>query len=181
MRRKETKIIATALLAAIIGVLIFCERNNPYDPNSKSFIPGKKPHVAFVNKTMSAYLLDTISIPVVWSDTAVGGVKGAIKKFYIDWHGDTLFNDSVAGTAADTLVLRKAFPVETITVRIRALDYDGNYSDADSMKLSVLLSRPKIMISGGSRTVRKAAVCTLSVSATDTGGRIQSFLWAKNG
>jgi len=72
---QKIKVLASALLVVTIGLLFFCERNNPYDPNSKSFIPGKKPHVAFVNKAMSAFLLDTISIPVVWYDTAVGGGK----------------------------------------------------------------------------------------------------------
>ena len=181
MHRKKVELIASALLAVTIGALFFCQRNNPYDVGSNSFVPGKKPHVTFVKKTMSAFLFDTVSIPVVWSDTAIGGVKGAIKTFYIDWHGDTLFNDSVAGTNADTLVLRRAFPAGAVTIRIKALDYDGYYSEPDSMKLSVLLSKPTIVSTSGSRTILRTSVCTLSVSATDTGGVIQTFFWAANG
>jgi len=148
----------------------FCQRNNPYDSKSINYVSGSRPHVAFVQKTLEGFLLDSLTIRIAWSDTAIGGGKGGIRKYYFDWNGDTLFRDSIDGTAADTFVIKKAFAQGDYTVRVKAEDFDGKYSDVDSMRLTVRSSLPQIISSSAPHAVEKAVVCTVSVTAGRFGG-----------
>ena len=148
---------------------------------ARTTLPPKSPHAQFIERSITAFLYDSVTFKIVWSDTATGGLKGAIKEFYFNWNGDTIFNDSMSGTALDTFVFSKTFPPEAVTVRMKAEDYDGEYSAIDSMQLVINPSRPRIDSISAPSKVAKAANCTLSVSASDTGGVIQSFLWAKDG
>jgi uncharacterized repeat protein (TIGR02543 family) len=172
---------AAFLTIAVSTVFFFCQRNNPYDSKSINYVSGSRPHVAFVQKTLEGFLLDSLTIRIAWSDTAIGGGKGGIRKYYFDWNGDTLFRDSIDGTAADTFVIKKAFAQGDYTVRVKAEDFDGKYSDVDSMRLTVRSSLPQIISSSAPHAVEKAVVCTVSVTAGDSGGAIRSFLWASNG
>jgi len=109
------------------------------------------------------------------------GVKGAIKKYFFNWNNDTIFNDSMDGTALDTFIFSKKFPPGTFTVHLKAIDFDDEYSDIDSMNLTVFVSKPRIDSINAPPVIEKSALCTLSVSASDSGGTIRSFLWAKDG
>ena len=169
---KKLKKAGIMTLAITIPVILFCFRDNPLDAKSTNYIPAKKPNAIFLQKTLSAFLYDSIKISIAWSDTTVGGLKGAIKWFYFDWHNDSLFDDSIDGMKSDTFVITKVFPAGNVTVRIRALDFNGNYSDVDSMKLFIGLSRPHIDSISAPPMIEKAAMCTLSVSASDSGGTI---------
>jgi uncharacterized repeat protein (TIGR02543 family) len=172
---------AAFLTIAVSMVFYVCNRNNPYDLLSSNYVSGSKPHVAFVQRTLEGFLLDSLTIRIAWSDTAIGGGKGGIRKYYFDWNSDTLFRDSIDGTSADTFVVKKAFPQGNYTARVKAEDFDGRYSDVDSMRLTVRSSLPRIVASSAPNAVEKAVVCTLSVTAGDSGGAIRSFIWASDG
>jgi uncharacterized repeat protein (TIGR02543 family) len=177
-----SRLLAVATLTALLStVFLVCNRTNPFDAKSVNYVTGKTPHVSFVGDTFNAYLYDTLEIRLACSDTTVGGKKGAIKKFYFSWLGDTTLIDSVDGTDADTFVVRKAFPPGVYTARVKAVDFDGSFSEPDSMKLLIHLSTPQILSASVPRAVEKISVCTLSVSAYDAGGTIQAYLWAKDG
>ena len=167
--------VKAALLLAIILLFILCNRNNPFDSKGVNYIAGKKPHASFVRDTISAFLYDTIPVQIAWVDTTTGGQKGAIKKFYFSWAGDTTWNDSSDGTDADTFVIRKSFPPGVRTARVKALDIEGQFSDPDSVKLVIRVSQPRIVAMSAPKVIEKAVVCSLYVSAADSGGRIQFF------
>jgi uncharacterized repeat protein (TIGR02543 family) len=177
----KLKMARNRALAIAIPIILFCNRDNPLDVKSPNYIPPKKPHAMFLLKNMSAFLYDTIEIPIVWSDTAAGGLKGAIKTFFFAWHNDRIFDDSIKGMKPDTFVIKKAFPAGTMTARIKALDVNGAYSDVDSMNLIIRMSRPRIDSIDAPSLIEKSAQCTVSVFASDSGGKIQSYVWAKNG
>ncbi|MDD5672711.1 MAG: putative Ig domain-containing protein [Chitinivibrionales bacterium] len=149
--------------------------------NSRNYISAKKPHATFIKDTLTAFLYDTIAIQIACADTTVGGKKGAIKEFYFSWEGDTALADSVNGTDADTFVFKKAFPPGVRTARVSALDFEGALSGPDSAVLVIMLSRPRIMDMALPHSAPKSARFTISLVATDTGGVIQSYLWALNG
>ena len=183
----NTKKLKKALFAWILffcgmsSFFLSCWRDNPVDAKSGKYIPGSRPHVQFVEHSISAFLFDQVTFKIIWSDTAIGGVKGAIKKYYFNWNNDTIFNDSMDGTSLDTFIFSKTFPPGTFTVRMKAMDFDGEYSDIDSMNLTVFESKPRIDSINAPPMVEKSAMCTVSVSASDSGGTIRSFLWAKDG
>jgi len=143
--------------------------------------PDQDRMCSLFNTSISAFLFDQVTFKIIWSDTAIGGVKGAIKKYFFNWNNDTIFNDSMDGTSLDTFIFSKTFPPGTFTVRMKAIDFDGEYSDIDSMKLSVFESKPRIDSINAPPMIEKSALCTLSVSASDSGGTIRSFIWAKDG
>jgi uncharacterized repeat protein (TIGR02543 family) len=173
--------VRAALLLVVVSLFILCNRNNPFDSKGVNYIAGKKPHATFVRDTLSGFLYDTIPVQIVWVDTTTGGQKGAIRKFYFSWTGDTTWSDSSDGTDADTFVIRKAFSPGVRTARVKALDFEGQFSDPDSVKLIIRLSTPRIISTSVPEAVAKMSICSLAVSALDTGGAIRAYLWARNG
>jgi uncharacterized repeat protein (TIGR02543 family) len=179
----HTIIIFTFILMGLISSLFFlqCERTNPYDLNSDKYNAGSKPNVSFLDSTITGYLYEMVTIQIICSDTAKGGARGAIKMFYFDWDGSGAWSDSAAGTAEDTITVQKAFNARNVTARMRAIDYDGNFSSTDSITLTILPSNPQITDVAAPETVLKSVLFSITVSATDNGGLITSFLWAING
>jgi uncharacterized repeat protein (TIGR02543 family) len=177
----KTAFFLLAIVAIFTACLILCSRDNPYDVNSDVYIAGSKPKATFLDSVIIGYLYDTVGIKIICSDTAKGGSRGAIKTFYFDWNGSGAFTDSAAGTAEDTITIRKAFNARNVTAHMRAMDLDGNFSTTDSIKLTILPSNPQIVDVVAPATVPKSVSFTIAVSATDNGGVINAFLWAVNG
>jgi hypothetical protein len=175
------KLAATVIATGILMVFFSCMRDNPLDAKGKTYIPGEKPQAQFVQRSMTAFLYDSITIRIACSDIASGGGKGAIKMFYFDWQGGQLFHDSVAGTTTDTFTIKKAFGAGTITARMKAVDDEGNLSDPDSLHLVILKSLPRITAVSAPSIVQKSVSFSMRASAIDTGGRIRAFYWARNG
>jgi hypothetical protein len=166
-----TLVIASALL-------IRCGRDNPFDINSPNYIAGKKPHVNFVDTLICGYLLDTVEININWSDTATGGIPGAIEKLYIDWNDDWQFSDSVTAIQANPLKILKTFNVQNNRIRIKAIDFEGDTSTVDSAWLEIKKSTPRITSVKAPEKVGKEIPFTINLNSTDTGGVITSYLWA---
>ncbi|MBN1129759.1 MAG: hypothetical protein JXA71_12270, partial [Chitinispirillaceae bacterium] len=171
--------ITGALLFAV-ALVISCTRDNPFDINNPDYRAGTKPRASFVDTIITGYIYDTISIKIVWADTAVGGKKGAIKRYYFDWNGTGTWSDSANGTAADTFIVKRSFGAQNAMARLIALDYEDSLSAIDSVPLIIMPSVPEITGIQAPATVQKSVPFTITVSATDAGGVITSFLWAFN-
>jgi hypothetical protein len=169
------------LFCGVSSIFFFCMRDNPMDAKNPTYIPGKKPHAQFATRSISAFLYDSVTFKIICSDTARGGKKGAIKEFYFDWNGDTIFRDTMNGTTSDTFLFSKTFPPGSMTVRLKAEDDEGIYSDIDSTKLMVLFSKPQITALSLPKRVELGASAAAIVTLADTGGKPQWLLWAQNG
>jgi hypothetical protein len=164
-----------------MGLVLFCNRNNPFDVQSDCFNPGSRPHAQFWQRSVSALSQDTVRLKILCSDTAKGGVKGAIRKFYFNWSGGASFTDSVGGTDADSFIVKRVFAGESTTVRMAAVDYDGRFSDIDSILVRISFGPPVITDIEAPDSVLKNSPFIMSVSAHDGGGGIASYVWARNG
>jgi hypothetical protein len=165
-------------LATISFLLINCNRDNPFDINSTNFTPGKKPHVDFVDSVISGYLFDTVNITITWTDTALGGKIGAVKRFYIDWDGDGNFSDSFSSTNTDTLTFSRVFNQQSNLIRIKAIDFENDTSDTDSAWLEIKQSTPVITSINAPATIEMGALFTINLNSTDIGGAIISYHWS---
>lgn len=183
MKRRITLVtLSTIVCIFSIFFLLFihCSRDNPFDVNSQNHKPGSKPHVYFVDSLITGYLYDTVHIRVTWSDTALGGIKGAIKRFFIDWEGNGTFSDSVNGSSLDTLTFAKTFAPKDNAIRIKAVDFENDTSLIDSAWLRIKTSTPEISLLNSPATVSKGIPFTINLKATDTGGVITEFFWTDN-
>ncbi len=112
---------------------IHCVRGNPFDINSENYIPGKKPHVHFVDSLISGYLLDSVRIKIAWSDTARGGAKGAIKKLVFDFNGTGNFSYSINANQSNPFVFTRVFNPQSNIIRVKGVDNENGTSRIDSV------------------------------------------------
>ena len=66
----NTKILKKALFAWILffcgmsSFFLSCWRDNPVDAKSGKYIPGSRPHVQFVEHSISAFLFDLVTFKI---------------------------------------------------------------------------------------------------------------------
>ncbi len=183
MKRRIT-LVSLSTIVCIFSIFFFffvhCSRDNPFDVKGSEYNPGSKPHVHFVDSLVTGYLYDTVRIRITWSDTALGGIKGAIKRFFIDWDGTGSFKDSVNGNSLDTLAIVKTFAPKNNRIRIKAVDFENDTSLVDSAWLHIKTSTPEISLINSPATVSKGIPFTINLKSTDTGGVITKYSWAVN-
>ncbi|NLE02046.1 MAG: hypothetical protein GX640_19455, partial [Fibrobacter sp.] len=149
-----------------------------FDINSENYIPGKKPHVHFVDSLISGYLLDSVRIKIAWSDTARGGVKGAIKKFVFDFNGTGNFSYSINANQSNPFVFTRVFNPQSNIIRVKGVDNENGTSRIDSVWLEIKRSNPQIISIDAPSVVARGTSFYIRIKATDTGGVITSYLWA---
>lgn len=182
LRIKTRPFITLVLVTVCITALyLYCGRNNPLDAKSGTYIPGKKPTAQFSETRVSGYIGDSVTLSIRCTDTAAGGRSGAMDKIYLAWKNTHLFDDSIPGSAVMEYVYKNVFPAGTWTVRVKAVDREGRWSDGDSALLTVLLSEPKIDSVRFRATVEADFVDTFTVFASDIGGTVRTFLWSVDG
>ncbi|MBN2188767.1 MAG: putative Ig domain-containing protein, partial [Chitinispirillaceae bacterium] len=149
---------------------------------------GVLPEANFTEDTISGFTLDSIAIPVRWSDTqAYGGKTPAVEMLYFNWFGNSAsLNDSVSVAAlADSTTVFKVFwlVLPDGMAYVRARDNDGNLSPLDSMRLTVDLGRPHLdSASASADTIALGDSVAFFASAHDTNAAaIRDFVWNVNG
>jgi hypothetical protein len=176
MKSRWTKLGVTATLIFLFD----CVRDNPFDPAAGNYISGTKPHVEFIQKHLTGFLLDTVTIGILCEDVPKGVTQPGIKKLSLIWSGDARFMESAEGVTDDTFLVKKVLPIGVYTIRALGVDYDDRESAIDSMTLTISPSRPVITVNAPD-SVSSMDTFTVAVSGTDSGGIIQTLLWAYNG
>jgi hypothetical protein len=169
------------LTMAVVPLILYCSRTNPMDAKSGNYIPGAKPTAHFSSTGFSGYIGDSVTLFISCTDTASGGGPGTIGKIYLGWNNASTFNDSIRGSKTMEYVYKKIFPLGTWTIRLQAVDGEGQWSDTDSTVLVVLPSEPRIDSVRFGAKVEIHTADTLFVSASDVGGVVQTYLWALDG
>jgi hypothetical protein len=178
---KRSVLFAGVMIGAAIAIsasLLFCNRDNPFDANGDNFRAGARPEVAFIDTAIIGFIYDTLPISLVWTDTSRGGALGTIKHFMFDWDGSLRFADTVSGIANDTLTIYRSFPAILSFARVKAVDEDDSVSAIDSIPLVIRASTPVITSINSPATAEKLNSFTITVTATDVGGKIVSFHWS---
>lgn len=108
--------------------------------DSKTMLITVNPTAHFLAARFSGYIGDSVTLPIRCTDTAAGGYRGAIDKIYLGWKSALAFDDSIPGSAAMEYVYTNMFPPGTWTVRVKAVDGEGRWSDTDSAEGDVFLA-----------------------------------------